>query len=572
MVLPRYGILLSILVGLYLVLVIPALSKPLQFDEAEDAAFAQQINKNFSAVIEYYGEDIKNEGFQVNRMRLPAKYGYYFHPALFPYTLALAARLFGDFDYVYRGLSLISVILTLILLNWFIWAYCVEPRKAKRVSLIASTVFLFTPLTFYGSHLVDIDNSLLLLFNAAFVFLFSRLYIERKLNLNNLVLLGAIFCLNLLAKDTTPPIIIACIFIYYLINKDLKEGCRVCFLIFFFGVAFFALIWTLYCSIAGISPLLFLRISRALFLERLGVLSLIERVRLLKWSFFWLSAPLVALTLISFWHYFSHWFKARDKKNIILLFIIICSVIFTLYSFILTGMYNIKYIVPVMPFLSFIVAQYLDDKLLSAKNYWKVCAGLSLFLFFYYYIFVKDILLVLWSPEKINISYWLQQPKIISSGLYLLPICIGTMIIFVFLRKKFLIHFSLLCIVVFVAIGLSQGLRQGYSDYSLTYNYGERGTREVITYLQKNTSPKDLLVCRMDIGVRYLNCLYYSDYVLRSPKKIEKLIKDYPIKLIVFSKRSRFLPNKDLEKVFAKYCYIETVIGDFFIYRTNKNT
>lgn len=551
---------------IYFISAIPALHKPLQFDEAEYAAFSRQINKTGLTVIDYYGENMQ-EGFTVNGKFFPLKYGFYSHPPMYPYFLAIITKFFGDFDYIYRLVSMLFVLFTLFLLNIFIkWYYGKTGRyKSQVISLIASSVFLFSPLTFLGSQLVDIDNSMMLLGLTFFIFLFSYWHVKQRLRFGNLLLLGVIFCINLLIKDTTAPIVILCIFIFYLLNNRANDGLKICLAIVFWGITFFIFIWYTYCKKTGADPFLFLLISFDMFKNRSGNSTIIEHLRLVKWNIFWFTVPLGLLVAISFYAKVKLWIRFL-KQDIFLLFIIICVAIFTVYSLVLTGMYNIKYIVPVMPFIAIIVADYVCEHLRFTKRL--AMAGLSLFLvlFLYYFIFIKDILLTLWLPNTVQAGSFLKQPKLIAVGAYFIPLIAGISGILLFARKNFLNKIIFFCLIGYFSIGISQCLRQGLSNYSLTYNYGERGTRETIEFLQKNTSKNEILICRMDIGLFYLQCRYYWDYILAKPEELSDLLKKQKIKYIVFSDKSRFLPNKELEGILERYCKLEKSIGDFSIY------
>ena len=170
------------------------LNKPFNLDEADFASAAHSLKDNARFFSEGSGSGL-------------------WHPPLYIYSLTAAFKIFGESAAAARGLGFLFYAFTVVF-TILICKELFEPEEYRIISVIAGCLCLINPLSIQFALLVDIDGGLLTLLMTVFCYFFV-LFNKDGMNLKQTAIVGFIFGVSMLAKFTTPPIIIPAIFLFY---------------------------------------------------------------------------------------------------------------------------------------------------------------------------------------------------------------------------------------------------------------------------------------------------------------------------------------------------------------------
>lgn len=188
------------LVGLglvYLGLVIPQISRPLMYDDA-----------NFALAVEataHTGVPFGNQGWMSERGDYSQREQWaLWHPPLYIYLVALPVTLFGATPAVLRGVGLLAGLVSGLLTYLIARDITRGPTPMRHAAgLIAAGLVLVCPLYVQSTLILDIDFALLLPLMLGFVLAYLRLR-DRP----GAVALAPLFAVLLWTKMTNPPVLV----------------------------------------------------------------------------------------------------------------------------------------------------------------------------------------------------------------------------------------------------------------------------------------------------------------------------------------------------------------------------
>ncbi|MFH1783263.1 MAG: glycosyltransferase family 39 protein [Candidatus Omnitrophota bacterium] len=538
-------LLLSIAIGLLFSSIIISfnINKPFNLDEQEFACAAHNVIIKGIPLIEV--DETYSERYEGQPLGL-------WHPPLYIYTLSLAFKILGESVLTARGLGFLFHLVTFI----FFILICGKLFKDKEfyiVSSIAAIFYCINPIITQYTLLIDIDGGMLLLGMIGFSYFFISLD-ERKLSPKNIFFLGSLFGILLLIKFTTPPLIIPAMFTFYILQRRYKEAFLNPFLILIVGISVAWVIWYIYCRIFNMPLFYPMEYTFKTKFHQGGIFLTKEKLMGITFSFLsslcWLSPWFMALMSFSIIYRISRFIRQKALEGVDFL-LILGIVILLFYFYYFPRGLMMKYQTIMYPLFIIVFSKCLYDLLLKHDLFKRkdriVCFVLAISAFLYYFLFFPD--MVLWFTRGMSAAKGIfQENQALFNILYFSPLIILS-ILFYFLSSKKNIVSSLIIGVSLLTFGaqVNQDIKQtaDYTTANSWNNYGERGERETIDYLNSNLPKDGVVIVRKDIGY-YLKTypsgasnrkwIYNEIFTILRPQKaqarFQRLMEEYDISYI----------------------------------------
>jgi len=180
----------------------PQLARPYVYDDVNFALGGRAVAQS--------GLPFGNQGYLLHLVEQREQWAIW-HPPLYMFTLGLWIRLFGDGEVATRSLSVACLLLAAgIAFDIARRSVLLEGASTARsllAGVVALAILLTNPLAVQVAQVLDIDNTVLTVLLAAFVWLAIRM--PDRWDWKQVVGLGALFALLLWTKLTTPWILLA---------------------------------------------------------------------------------------------------------------------------------------------------------------------------------------------------------------------------------------------------------------------------------------------------------------------------------------------------------------------------
>ena len=234
------------LVGLLAVFAVTAArsaNRPFLFDETNFMFQARAVAET--------GIPYANMGYMGDRGRVTAReyYGLW-HPPLYMYLLGLEVKLFGADERSVRLPGVALMLGTALLVYGLGRTVAGGGARGQACGLLATALFLASPLVVQSAVVVDIDGTLLVLVVTAWVLLYLRW--QQTTTLWRLAALGVLFALALWTKLTTPLALVGALVVYQALAGRWRLGLRQAAVIVGVGVPLFLATWWLVALAVGL--------------------------------------------------------------------------------------------------------------------------------------------------------------------------------------------------------------------------------------------------------------------------------------------------------------------------------
>ena len=475
-----------------------------------------------------------------------------FLPPLFPYYVATMLSL--GFPAVFiRFLSLIFVILTIPLV------YFIGKKLAanKIIPHLAVIIYSISPLVVQGGVLLDLDNSILTFLVALFFYTFIKF--ESNLTPKKYTIIGLLFGVLMLAKPTTPPVIIISIFLFYIFNRKIREAFKRSLIISLIGFIPFFIGSYIYSAVAKVPLFGSLLLAGYAYPKGVPLTSyLLNNVLYagLRAHIFWII-PALFLLLVYFLGSRIKLFRKSGRLELIDMFFIFVILLFIEYvSFGQSPWRFPKYFTPAMPLVAllsaFAVFRYRDSIPKNPKLHIFSAA-----------IIVAIHMALIPNPLLHSTSF---IPAAKAATLYMMPLLAVFLINFAHSKKlKPAILTSFL--VTFVVTALYLGILHATAyNMSTTFYYGDYGMDSVVNFVKSNTGPNSLIIAPWDVGYGSGRKIYEAQKELETAGCTVAL-KRLGIYFAVLRGDWNGRYNPILFKC-LKANYNETNIGNYYLYKT----
>ncbi len=514
---------------LFLCFAIPAVNSPLTYDELNWPIRAESLAKT-GQIKAFFGEE-------------KALY----EPPLYINIQASLYKLFGVSNFSSRLIGVSCVLFQLVIFLFFGKTLLSGLHDRWRFLFFSSLIFITNPAVIQGALLPFHDTTMLPVFLTLFALFFLRL--ERKRDFKSCMLLGIIFSISLWTALATPPVLILGMAIYYLFNRDWK-GIACTLAVFIVGLGIFLVSWLAYSNVKALDfwgPMRYV-FTIAFFAKQthrtaasafMGYSTVIVRVVLwagIYTSLLWLAV--LIKRILSF----------KERKILEPIdFLMICAVLLGIgYTFVGGTEFGfVRYYYPIFPALAIVSAYALKDLLdnISRKDL-ALCAGVSILVSAYLYFVVGDLIYMFNFSLREAIALNPSMVKGVLSGfvhkyiLYLLPLAAVFLIVRAYKKGcGFISQAALGLAIMICAANISLSIIQAKADYSTRYCYGEKGTTELIKYLDENTKPGERVLATNDIiyylrnkKVSYLPIDFWYDR-----DGVMNALQDPPVEFVVYS-------------------------------------
>ncbi|MDZ7265770.1 MAG: glycosyltransferase family 39 protein [candidate division KSB1 bacterium] len=493
------------------------------------------------------------------------------HPPLYTLLLALSFELFGEQTAHARLIGVFCLLLTIGLLG-LIARQVFNRAAACRIWLIAVMLIVINPYLMQYALLVDIDNSILTTCLTATIYLFiRRLQTGRR---RYLFATGLGLVASFWAKEMTPPILLAAIFLFLWFHAGLRQALRETAALTAIGVGGFILTWSLFCAGTNVPPLSFVEFT---ILNKGAAATPFSHLPTagmkIKSMLYWLSPPLVVL--------FCCFVAGRIKTlrvsrrlepaDFLLVYVGLMFCYTMLYIPSATTNPLQKYDYPAVSIMVLAAAAGLHrvSPPLTAKTVGLFLLAGGALLGCYWLCHLPDPLLAV----ATNTLRFRSR----TSLLLILPLPV-IMLALKKLQPTFTWGRSLALAAGLVVLPQNAHVTaRQMSDYTTSpswNNYGERGLAQTIAYLARRVQPKDELVVRKDIGY-YLNGMpglakvhwwypmFRSEYA-QMQADFAAINASGAITYVVVGPYDQREPAR---RVIQPHFHLEQVFGDFEIYR-----
>jgi hypothetical protein len=217
--------------------------RPFLFDETNFMFQARAIAET--------GIPHANMGYMGDRGRVTTReyYGLW-HPPLYLYLLGLDVKLFGPDEASVRLPGIALMLGTALLVYGLGHTLAGGGARGRACGLLATALFLASPLVVQSAVVIDIDGTLLLLGVTAWVLLYLRW--QETTARWRLAALGALLALALWTKLTTPLALVAVLMLYQALAGRWRLGLRQAAVIAGVGVPLFLATWWLVAHVVGL--------------------------------------------------------------------------------------------------------------------------------------------------------------------------------------------------------------------------------------------------------------------------------------------------------------------------------
>ncbi|MDD5681549.1 MAG: hypothetical protein PHI59_09965, partial [Candidatus Omnitrophica bacterium] len=515
--------------ALYLFLVVPAVNSPLTTDELTWPIAAQSLIQNGKTVV-FYGESVQSS------------------PPLYVNTQVFLYKLLGVSNFSSRLIGIICVFFQLIVLSCFGKIFFNDKKEEWKFVLLTSLIFITNPAIIQGSLIPFEDMSLFPLLLALFALAFIKL--AERPGLASALILGTIFAACLWPKFTTPLVLIPCMFVYYLLNKDSK-GMGHAIATLLIGIFLFLSTWWAYANLRTLDFTAPINYAVSAFLSKqaykqtasvfLGFSTNIIRFILWFGLYSFLLGAIALAKRISFFMKK----KILEPVDFLVIYILFVGVTYTFVGGMTFGFpkYYFPIFLPLVILSVFTFKEVLDE--ISVKDA-AVYIGTAVLTFFYFYFVVGDPIyffnfsmreMIVIGEAPVKNVFYLFGDKVFF---YVVPGVIVFLIVKAYARNRKLITRILITLLIMIfGANLALDVIHRRASYMTRYCYGEEGTEDLIEHLHRNLAAGDAVLATCDI-IYYLrqkghDVSYISDAVWYHTDDIEKIIGDPSVRFVVYS-------------------------------------
>lgn len=476
------------------------------------------------------------------------------HPALYINILALSFKLFGVNEVSARVVSVVFVLGALFLII----------KMYRNNPVLLASLFILNPFVIQNSLLLDIDNSILTFLIVLFIYSYLKIDSDRY---SHLLIMGLLFGIMLWSKFATSLVPIASILLFHSINGNIKKGIKNSAVVFAIGATFFALTWWAYTAFLNLSfwaPIL--RNLGHLSVSKGFILTVYTRLWSLRNLVFWATPFFIILGFLALRYRVKTYLITRKLEQIDFM-ALNALLILLLYGLVVDSRISQdfpKYFAPMMPIFAILITDYVGT---FSKNEIKHFVSIGTVFLLYYFFVAGDPLLseqVLFTSGSTND---ILIPVLKTFVLYILPFFIGTMLIRGFSSAGWERSMAISSVIALLTFSIHIGYVQSHAEYSTIFGYGEMGSKNVISYLNTNAKPTDIILSREDIAY-YSNVYTYYD-VPENLGELMKLSGKVEISYIIIPQRgpfSRVNPGL-IEYIESEYYPVEGDFGSFRVYQ-----
>jgi 4-amino-4-deoxy-L-arabinose transferase-like glycosyltransferase len=465
---PFAALALAGLLALFAVVAAQGAWRPYLFDEANFLFQARAIAET--------GVPYANMGYMGDRGRVFSREQYgLWHPPLYLYLLGLNVGLFHADERAARGMGIAIMALTALAVYGLGHTAAGGGPRGRSCGLLASVLFLASPLVVQSATVIDIDGTLLLLATSCWTLLFLRW--ETAADWRRLSALGALLGLALWTKTTTPLALVGVVALYQALAGRARLGLRQAAVIVLVGVPLFLGSWWLAAKALGLPfEMPFQWTAWELFdasSYTRSWLGDLERMRgelapPLVWASPYLVAAFGALTLARA----ASWLRTRRAAPVDVL-ILLGGLIFVAYFIKLAANFP-KYHVGMLPYWSAALAWWLVDWLTHASRRERL-------------IYVGALAAALVGFQAAVRDHWMWTTALVWEPTVLGP----ALVLFVLAGAAAVLprwrawapRLTAALLVLYVGWALPTDAAQARADYSTSYYYGTRGQREAAALL-----------------------------------------------------------------------------------------
>ena len=460
--------LLAALLALFVVTASGSASRPYLFDEANFLFQARAIAES--------SVPFANMGYMGDRGRVTTREQYgLWHPPLYLYLLGLNFRLSGGDEAAVRGMGVGIMLLTALVVYALGQTVAGGGSRGRACGLLATVLFLVSPLVIQSAVVVDIDGTLLLLAMSAWALVYLRWQSTR--NLRQLAVLGVLLTLALWTKTTTPLALVLVVLVYQTLNRQPLLGLRQAAVIFAVGLPLYLGSWGLVAAATGMPfEMHFQWTAWQLFDASQYTRSWLgdaarmrgELAPALVWTSPYLAAAFAALGMVRV----AAWIKTRRAAPVDFL-LLLGGLVLVVYFVKLAANFP-KYHVGMLPFWAVALAWWAVDWTASVgrRERW-LYLGLFVGALAYHLALVRDA--PMWQTDLV----W--EPLLLTPALVLFMWAVAGALSpqWRALTPRCAVGLLLLYVAWAVAVDGSQAR----ADYSTNYYYGTRGQREAAALL-----------------------------------------------------------------------------------------
>jgi 4-amino-4-deoxy-L-arabinose transferase-like glycosyltransferase len=489
-----------------------------------------------------------------------------FHPPLYIYSLALFIRTFGFSEMTVRFFGLVCALISAYLLVRILRLFKFKNRWGEALLL---GLFLLNPYTVACVTVPDIDTTVLPITLLLFLYLTLRTYWKRDLSKKyEIILLGAVFSLNLWAKLTTPLMLPFFLFVLLLVcgfkfRDSLLKTIKVTFL----GAVLFIVTYFIYTKAVSLPmsytfKFLIQSFTKGTNGDQTLVTKILSNVSSAKTQIYWYTIPLTFAYLISLLGI--SFDKRKDMETNIIRLLSYFGLAVLIFYLCLIAPFGgfFKYPFPIFGLMILTIVFYYQRFLSAIKiNYY--LAGFILTLSFLIETrYFKDNVFLNHSVFKGLIYFGLAV--LIGYGL-------------LSARKTSAYAKLIFIYFLFVVIGYQLGVTrvQAISTYPTKYLYGQQGMNETINYLKLNTKSSEVIWSMKDVGF-YVNDRYYENYPFFFDDKLQptliNMLKEGKIRYYVVTTgigEDRVDYYKGIANILDQYATKKATFGNFIIYYSN---
>jgi 4-amino-4-deoxy-L-arabinose transferase-like glycosyltransferase len=445
------------------------------------------------------------------------------HPTLYHALLAVPVSIWGKTPAAGRSVGIVCFAGAAL----FVFFAVRRLTKGRWPPVLALALFALHPLAVNSALLVEIDTTLLVLFAAVFFYWLVRL--DFQLNLKKSLPLGLFSGVCLLAKLTTPPLVLLALAVYYVVNRD-WANLKWVPLVAVVGAAVFAAVYFPYTLALGLpwyKPFVH-SFSRATDVG--GVPYLLTLGKRAVRITLWVGLPLILAWGAAVWARRRDWFGGRLAP--VDYAAVLCIVIFIGYWFVGGDGYGfVKYHAPMVPLLAIFLAVHFG--LAVGRERARSLAFILGLAFVFYLLAARDSLYYPYVASELKevrgvSPAAVRNALLLTAGTYLFPV----------------VSFGLIArsggrAMVILLVGLAAGPaligNQLYKPYSHRYNYGEVGLEDAIRTVR--SYPEDAnVVIPVDVafGDGYKHPFRTTESVLGDVDELLAAVSDPDTELVIF--------------------------------------
>jgi hypothetical protein len=403
------------------------------------------------------------------------------HPLLYHSLVAVPVGLAGKAPWAGRLIGVLAFFGTGVLL-WFTTKAATGERWGPFVAVL---LYGLHPLALQSSLLVEIDTAVLPL--AALVTIWFLVRRDFDLSSYGWVGLGLLFGVSLMAKLTTPPLLLAALFVYYLVRRQFGRAGRVVPAAAL-GVAVFALYYVPYCLIKGLpiaEPFVHSFGRAAAPTAAFGATVLKRAVKLVLW----LGVPFLLAYIMTAFRRVRR--LPAEAHPAIPYAGLAAAAIFVFYLLIGGDGYGfVKYHAPMVSLVALVLGAVFGPAL--AKESWRTVLFLGALALAYNVLVLRDPLywpyiareatdVLLARPEEVR------KALVLTAAFVLVPV-----IAFLVMTRRG--GRTMAFVILAATAGPALNVWHVLADYEHRYNYGERGLAEAAASLEAVPAGKAVVV------------------------------------------------------------------------------